>query len=107
MNKTISLAAIAMFAVIMGMSAIVPAAMAAPNARAQADIPVCHWGTGLDGDKGTVDDAWEVIYVHSEGSANGHVNRHNDGADEPTFDKLITIAFDEEDCLFQNDKGDA
>ena len=106
MNKTISLTAIAMVAVIMGMGAFAPA-MAAPNDNARADIPICHWGTGPDGEKGTEDDAWEVIYVHSEGSTNGHLNRHNDGADEPTFDKLITAEFDDFDCLSQNDPGDA
>ena len=107
MNKTISLAAIAMVAVIMGMSAFAPAAMATPNENAKADIPICHWGTGPDGEKGTEDDAWEVIYVHSEGATKGHVDRHNDGADEPTYDKLITDEFDEFDCTSQNDAGDS
>ena len=41
MNKTISLAAIAMVAVVMGLSAFAPA-MAVPNDNAQADIPICH-----------------------------------------------------------------
>ena len=42
MNKTISLAAIAMVAVVMGMSAFAPAAMAAPNSGHGQTI-ICHY----------------------------------------------------------------
>ena len=99
MNKTISLAAITLVAVVMGMSAFAPAAMAAPNSSAQADIPLCHWGAGPDGDKGTPDDEWEVIFVHSRGSLNGHLDRHTDGSD---FDRVITNIFDATDCTDRN-----
>jgi hypothetical protein len=102
MNKTISLAAIAMVAVVMGMSAFAPAALAAPNANAQADVQVCHWGTGLDGEKGTEDDAWEAIFVHSMGSLNGHLDRHNDGGDPAVFDRVIDEIFSATDCTDRN-----
>lgn len=104
MNKTISLTAIAMVAVIMGMSAFAPAALAAPNENAEADVDLCHWGTGLDGEKGTEDDAWEVIFVHSQGSLNGHVDRHTDG--EGNFDQEITNVFTAENCIDLNENGD-
>jgi len=58
MNKTISLAAIAMFAVIMGMSAFAPAAMADAN-----KVEICH--TDPDGD-GAGD---ETIYVSGNGKS--------------------------------------
>ena len=86
-----------MVAVIMGMSAFAPAAMAAPNGNAQADIELCHWGAGLDGIKGNADDAWEVIFVHSNGSLNGHF-RHTDGSD---FDTVID-GFTANDCTDRN-----
>ena len=69
MNKTISLAAIAMVAVIMGMSAFAPAAMAVPNDNAQANNRLCHFDS-TSGD-------WEPISVHGNGATNGHM-RHGD-----------------------------
>ena len=102
MNKTISLAAITLVAVVMGMSAFAPAVMAAPNSSAQADVPLCHWGAGPDGDKGTPDDEWEVIFVHSMGSLNGHLERHNDGGEPTLFDRVITNVFSATDCTDRN-----
>ena len=70
MNKTISLAAIAMVAVIMGMSAFVPAAMAKPNSQSSADSGVCHFDTDTQ--------LWEALWVNSNGQLNAHVNVHGD-----------------------------
>ena len=94
MNKTISLAAIAMVAVIMGMSAFAPAAMAAPNANAQADIRLCHYDSSDT-------QLWEVIFVHSEGSLNGHIDRHTDGQD---YDVVLASngSEDQSVCLDRN-----
>jgi len=76
MDKTIAITVIVLVAVVMGMSTFAPAVMAAPNDKAKANFKVCHWGTGPDGVKGTLDDAWEVIFVHSKGGMKGHVDRH-------------------------------
>jgi len=68
MNKTISLAAITLVAVVMGMSAFAPA-MAVPNENSSADVRLCH----LDAESGL----WEPISVHGNGAQNGH-ERHGD-----------------------------
>jgi len=102
MNKTISLSAIAMFAVVMGMSAFAPAAMGAPNGNAKADIRVCHYGAGPDKDPTTFEDnEWEVIFLHSQGSLKGHVDKHTDGV---FFDvELDTSGSDDISvCFFRN-----
>ena len=62
MNKTISLAAITLVAVVMGMSAFAPA-MATPNEGGHNPKElVCHYDrdTNDDGDTTTSDRAWEV-----------------------------------------------
>ena len=70
MNKTISLAAIAMVAVIMGMSAFAPAAMANPNNNHNAaSVDLCHKDVSGTGD-------WEVI-TKNEHAAAAH-ERHGD-----------------------------
>jgi len=61
MNKITTLSAIAMFAVIMGMSAFAPAALASPNSdHNDPKTDVCHFDrdTNDDGDTTTDDRAW-------------------------------------------------
>ena len=81
MNKKISLAAIAMFAVMMGMSAFAPA-MAVPKGNSgNADTQVCHYfAEYLDEEETELDlenSAWGVLYVSSQGATNGHL-KHGD-----------------------------
>jgi hypothetical protein len=81
MNKTISFAAIAMVAVIMGMSAFAPA-MAVPKGNSgAADTEVCHYfAVYLDEEETELDlelSAWGILYVNSQGQLNGHMN-HGD-----------------------------
>ena len=71
MNKTISLAAIAMVAVVMGMSAFAPAMAVPPNPDSQAIAGVCHQYS---------DGTWDVLWLNSSGQANGHMNGHGDVA---------------------------
>jgi len=62
MNKTLSIAAFAMVAVVMGMSAFAPA-MASPNDPGHnPKVVACHFDrdTNDDGDTTTNDRAWEV-----------------------------------------------
>jgi len=81
MNKITTLAAISMFAVIMGMSALAPA-MAVPKGNSgNAGTEVCHYfAEYLDEEETQLDlanSAWGVLYVSSQGAANGHTN-HGD-----------------------------
>jgi hypothetical protein len=79
MNKTISLAAIAMVAVIMGLSAFAPAAMAdRPTPGEQT--AVCHFDrdTNDDGDETLDDRAWEVLTPNNHGATHGHQGHGDD-----------------------------
>jgi len=115
MNRLLTISAIAMFAVVLGMSSITPAI-------AKADTPICHYAetvfdtdpdTGeviLDPDTGepiVLEPAlWKVITVNSKGAANGHVGHHGPVDDQTlkdfeideTPDSGITSA----DCLLRN-----
>ena len=110
MNKLTTLAAISMFAVIMGMSAIAPA-MAVPKGNSgNADTEVCHFFAVyqteivdgvevlilvdgepvLDGDLSS----WGILYVNSQGQLNGHTNGYGDmkidDSDTPGDDTITT-----------------
>jgi len=93
MNKTISLAAIAMVAVIMGMSAIAPA-MASPNDRGaekhNPKVLICHFDFN--------DNVWEDdkrVNAHALISHLAHGDELISNADQPTG--TITA----EECLGQ------
>jgi hypothetical protein len=93
MNKTISLAAIVMVAVIMGMSAFAPAAMGARDGpRGNATDAVCHLGGQATEE--LEDDLWFVLFVNSNAVA-GHVeDGDTDIADDGSEDA---------DCLARNE----
>ena len=69
MNKTISLAAIVMVAVVMGMSAVAPAMAVPPNDDSEATTGVCHQYS---------DGNYAVLYTSNAGQINGHTNGHGD-----------------------------
>jgi len=73
MNKTISLAAIAMFAVMMGLAAFAPAALAEKPLK----VNLCHNDEGDDGERGTLDDSWVQISI-SEKAKQKHIENHGD-----------------------------
>ena len=85
MNKTISLAAIAMVAVVMGMSAFAPAMAVPPNQDSAATIGVCHQYS---------DGSWAVLYTSNAGQINGHTNGHGD--------ETVPGEISEENCLLKN-----
>ena len=110
MKTTYTIAAIAMFAVIMGMSAIAPA-MAVPKGNSgNADTEVCHffavYQTELNADGVEVlilvDEepvldlelsAWGVLFVSSQGAENGHTNHGDmkiDDSDNPAVNTITT-----------------
>ncbi len=73
MNKTISLAAIAMFAVMMGLATFAPVALAEKMEK----VILCHNDDGEDGIRGNVDDFWEQKSVNGN-SLDKHVANHFD-----------------------------
>jgi len=90
--KTIyTIAAIAMFAVILGIGALSPATAAKTvNPNSSANFGVCHYFEAeFEDDVETTPAQWNVKYVNSNGALNGHVN-HNDpiigGATDPLAD---------------------
>ena len=92
MNKTISLAAIAMVAVIMGMSAFAPDAFAKQKSPHVVD-DVCHFDRDVnnDGDTTTDDMAWIVLTPNTHGAQNGHVNGHGDLVVTSDAEKLACV----------------
>ena len=105
MKTTYTIAAIAMFAVILGMSALAPAM------AAKADkIDVCHFEeeeiilVDLDGD-GTPETEvvispaeWKVININGN-AEKAHVGKHTDGVNS---DEKLSDEFTEQDCLDRN-----
>ena len=92
MNKTISLAAIALVAVVMGMSAIAPA-MAIPNDDHNPKFAICHFdkGSGL----------WEadkMVNIHAWKAHSGHGDQKIDDDETPVDGTIST-----DDCLARNE----
>ena len=91
MNRILTISAIAVFAVVMGLAAFAPAAMAkAPEP--QNKVILCHFDGDPDDDPETDDSVWEVINpnIHARDK---HLANHidsdanNDGtADDPQSD---------------------
>jgi len=103
MKTTYTIAAIAMFAVILGMSALAPAMAAKTvNPNSSANFGVCHYFEAEFEDEIEITPAqWNVKYVNSNGALNGHVN-HNDPIIDDATDLLAdppTITTD--DCTNQ------
>jgi len=84
MNKTISLAAIALVAVVMGMSTIAPDAMAVKNADHNPKVAICHFDYNLG--------VWE---------ADKMVNKHALEAHQAHGDQLVPSEISVVDCLAQ------
>ena len=82
MNKTIALAAIVMVAVIMGMSAFVPAAMAR-GPPTNVEFQVCHRG-GVATVDDTSDDEWVVMNLPNQKSHDKHIDHEDISITNPT-----------------------
>jgi len=109
MNKTISFAAIAMFAVIMGMSAFAPAMAAPNNDKSSATTAVCHYFAVFvldefgepvldEFDEPIIDEElseWNILYVSSKGAEKGHTNHGDNTMGE----------FDDPESCFNNQDG--
>ena len=104
MNDKYTIAAIAMFAVVLGLGAFAPALAAKEiNPNSSADSGVCHYfEEEVDEDTGEVTPAqWNVKYVNSNGAMNGH-QKHGD----PVIGDATDLAADpptitEDDCRNQ------
>ena len=92
MKTTYTIAAIAMFAVILGMSAIAPA-LASPNGEHNTKTSVCHFDrdTNDDGDVTIDDRAWieKMVNKHAKIAHLGH------------GDVLIPVDISASDCTSQ------
>lgn len=80
MKTTYAIAAIAMFAVMLGMSALAPAMAAKPDKVEK--IWVCHFAEAEEGEVDVngdlVEDQWKVINI-SGNAKKAHVDKHTDG----------------------------
>jgi len=81
MKTTLTIAAIAMFAVILGMSAIAPAMATPGNPNSAATTRLCHFDEVEDDPETEVDESldssWIVLHTSSQGATNGH-EKHGD-----------------------------
>jgi len=94
MNKKISLAVIAMFAVIMGLGAFAPVALAEKMPK----VDLCHNDDGEDGIRGNSDDFWVQISVNGN-SVDKHIANHFDVTDKHDFEIVDIPTQDECDAL--------
>jgi hypothetical protein len=93
MNSKLTIAAIALFAVTLGLGVLSPA-MAAPN-----KVSVCHYeGEETDPLTGEVtDDFWTIISISSNGKAvDKHLANHANGTDT---DGVIGLDYSEAECM--------
>ena len=103
MNKITTLAAISMFAVIMGFGVIAPALAAPQGNNGNADVAVCHYDVVEDNletediDE-SLESAWIVLYVNSQGQMNGHTNHGDKLIGDVDGDTTITV----DSCLAQD-----
>lgn len=93
MNSKLTIAAITLFAVTLGLGVLSPA-MAAPN-----KVSVCHYeAEEIDPDTGAViDDFWTIISISSNGKAvEKHIANHGNGTDS---DGVIGVDYTEAECM--------
>ena len=106
MNRILTIPAIAMFAVVLGLGVLSPAMAAPGNPNSNATVEVCHFfEEEIDEETNAVIDAhWGVLHTSFKGAQNGHVNGHGESVigDEtnPDADPLPTITLDA--CLEQD-----
>ena len=98
MNTKLSITAIGMFAVILGMGMFSPAMAAKQN-----KFDVCHFEEEqtIDNGDGTttvIPAVWEVININGN-ALSAHIGVHGDGVN---FDQLIDDTFTVDDCLLRN-----
>ena len=105
MKTTLTIAAIAMFAVMLGMSALSPAMATPNNGKSSATTAVCHYFVEYQVDEfgelildengqPIVDEeasSWGVLYVSSQGAANGHT-KHGDKTITTEAEALACVA---------------
>ena len=103
MNSKIALAAIAMFAVIMSLSAIGPVMAAPGNPQSKATTAVCHlFEEEIDEETGeTIPAHWGVLYTNSNGATNGHLKHGDSLIGEVTDPTADPPTITEADCIAQ------
>jgi len=104
MNSKLAITAIAMFAVVMGMSSFTPAIADPGNPNSNATTQVCHLFEAVEDNPDTPEDEsepahWGGLFTNSNGATNGHL-KHGDSLIGDVTDPLAdppTIT--ETDCL--------
>jgi len=88
MNRILTISAITMFAVVLGLGVVSPAMAVPGNPNSKATTEVCHLFEAEFDDEGNETSSvhWGVLNTNSNGATNGHVNGHGD--------KLIDDAVD-------------
>ena len=81
MNNKLSLVAIAMFAVIMGLGAFAPAVLAEKMPK----VDLCHNDDGENGIRGDADDFWEQKSVNGN-ALDKHIANHFDTSGQHDFE---------------------
>ena len=103
MNRILTISAIAMFAVVLGVSAFAPAMAAPGNPNSKATTQVCHFFEAEFDDDGfeTSPAQWGVLHTNSNGATNGHVIGHGDKLIDDTLEPAEgTITT--ENCIVQD-----
>jgi len=78
MKNTYAIAAIAMVAVIMGLSAFAPAVMASPPESEHKTV-ICHYeANDVDDEGAPIDPYWALLDVDNKGKLNGHFDKNGD-----------------------------
>ena len=100
MNRILTISAIAMFAVVMGLAAFAPAAMA-KGPEPQNKVMLCHFDADPDDDPETDDSVWEVINPNFH-AVEKHIANHGDIRIGETNPDATPPTISEDDCLAQN-----
>jgi len=91
MNRILTLSAIAMFAVVLGLGVVAPAV----SAVKMPQVNVCHNDDGADEIRGTPDDGWEQKFVNGN-AVSKHVANHFD--ENGVFDFAVVDAATQATC---------
>ena len=109
MKTTYTIAAIAMFAVILGMSALAPAMAIKPDADGKHKIEFCHYQEAKTTDRDGNDldipipEAYLVIEVDNKGKMNGHFKGLDQIAHHFPVDELGEPTGAQGDFLFEDE----
>jgi len=110
MKTTYTIAAIAMFAVILGMSALTPAMAIKPDGDGKHKLDLCHYQEAKDTDRfgvpldTPIPEAYLVIEVDNQGKMNGHFKGNPQVAHHFPVDETTGLQNGPGDFVIDNDE---